>query len=139
MRRARSTLGSNSATDLLTQAESGILLLESVPLSGGHIPANGAIAPAEILDPLALYSSDLLSKTAGLRERLAAIMSIRLSSANLAGINAETKSAISDAWLGADIGAEMANLTKYQIMMQAGTSALNNANHSAQSVLSLFK
>lgn len=61
------------------------------------------------------------------------------SSANLAAINAESNFAISDAWLGADIGAEMANLTKYQIMMQAGISALNKANQSAQSVLSLFK
>jgi len=33
----------------------------------------------------------------------------------------------------------MANLTKYQILMQAGTSALNNANQSAQTIQSLFR
>ena len=69
----------------------------------------------------------------------AATMSAALSSAQSFGISAETNQGIADAWLGADMGAEMANLTKYQILMQAGTSALNNANQSAQSVLSLFR
>ena len=66
-------------------------------------------------------------------------MSAALASAQSSGIEAETKQGIADAWLGADMGAEMANLTKDQILMQAGTSALNNANQSAQSVLSLFR
>lgn len=69
----------------------------------------------------------------------AADMSAALSDANLAGIEAENQLGIADAWLGADMGAEMANLTKYQIMMQAGTSALNNANQSAQTILGLFR
>ena len=69
----------------------------------------------------------------------AATMSSALSNAQLDGIEAESQQGIADAWLGADMGAEMANLTKYQILMQAGTSALNNANQSAQSVLSLFR
>lgn len=69
----------------------------------------------------------------------AAAMSTALSDANLNGIEAETKMGIADAYLGADIGAEMANLTKYQIMMQAGTSALNNANQSSQTILGLFR
>jgi flagellin-like hook-associated protein FlgL len=41
--------------------------------------------------------------------------------------------------MGADIGAEMVNLTKYQILMQAGVSALSNANSSSQMVLGLFR
>lgn len=69
----------------------------------------------------------------------AAAMSAALSAANTAGINAENQLGVADAWLGADMGAEMANLTKYQIMMQAGTSALNNANQSAQTILGLFR
>ena len=40
---------------------------------------------------------------------------------------------------GADIGAEMVALTKYQILMQASTSALSNANQSSQVVLGLFR
>jgi flagellin-like hook-associated protein FlgL len=69
----------------------------------------------------------------------AAAMSSAQSSAQLDGIEAESQQGIADAWLGADMGAEMANLTKYQILMQAGTSALNNANQSAQSVMKLFQ
>ena len=69
----------------------------------------------------------------------AATMSTALASAQSDGIDAETQQGIADAWLGADMGAEMANLTKFQILMQAGTSALNNANQSASSVLSLFR
>jgi flagellin-like hook-associated protein FlgL len=85
-------------------------------------------------------NSDLaLAAIAARQVSNAAIMSAALSNAQLDGINAETQQGIADAWLGADMGAEMAHLTKYQILMQAGTSALNNANQSAQSVLSLFR
>ena len=80
-----------------------------------------------------------LTAIAGRQTTNAASMSTALSSANLNGIEAETKLGIADAYLGADMGAEMANLTKYQIMMQAGTSALNNANQSAQSIMGLFR
>ncbi len=69
----------------------------------------------------------------------AAAMSAALSKANTQGIAAESGLGVADAWLGADMGAEMANLTKYQIMMQAGVSALSSANQSAQSVLGLFR
>ena len=68
-----------------------------------------------------------------------AAMSSALSLAQTHGISAETQQGIADAYLGADMGAEMANLTKYQILMQAGTSALNNANQSAQTVMGLFR
>ena len=66
-------------------------------------------------------------------------MATALANSQLHGITAETQQGISDAYLGADMGAEMANLTKYQILMQAGTSALNNANQSAQTIQSLFR
>ncbi len=66
-------------------------------------------------------------------------MASALANSQLHGITAETQQGISDAYLGADMGAEMANLTKYQILMQAGTSALNNANQSAQTIQSLFR
>jgi flagellin len=69
----------------------------------------------------------------------AGAMATALSNAQTHGIAAETQQGIADAYLGADMGAEMANLTKYQILMQAGTSALNNANQSAQSVQGLFR
>jgi flagellin len=73
------------------------------------------------------------------RETFAEQMSTAQSSANMEGIRSENSFSISDTWLGADIGSEMVNLTKYQIMMQAGTSALSNANQSSQTILGLFR
>jgi flagellin len=69
----------------------------------------------------------------------AASMATYNSTANIKGITSENQFSVSDTWLGADIGAETVNLTKYQIMMQAGTSALTQANQSSQSVLALFR
>ena len=80
-----------------------------------------------------------LAAIAGRQVSNAATMSSALSSAQLHGIASETSQGIADAYLGADMGAEMSHLTKYQILMQAGTSALNNANQSANSVLGLFR
>lgn len=73
------------------------------------------------------------------RATLAATMATAQSNANIEGIKAENNFAAADVIMGADIGAEMVNLTKYQILMQAGVSALSNANQSSQMVLGLFR
>lgn len=73
------------------------------------------------------------------RATFATQMATAQSNANQSGIRAENNFSISDTWLGADIGAELVNLTKYQILQQAGTSALSNANASSQTVLGLFR
>lgn len=80
-----------------------------------------------------------LAAIATARGDIAALMATAQSNANIAGIRAENNFAISDSIQGADIGAEMVNLTKYQILMQAGTSALSNANQASQTVLGLFR
>lgn len=92
-----------------------------------------------IITGAATDSATALGFIATERQAFAATMATEQSAANLAGITAENQFAISDTWIGADIGAEMVNLTKYQIMMQAGTSALSNANQSSQTVLGLFR
>ena len=84
-------------------------------------------------------SSDYLTAIEKSQNVNAGAMAKAQTDAQIKAINSETNQGIADAYLGADMGAEMANLTKYQIMMQAGTSALNNANQSAQSILSLFR
>jgi flagellin len=73
------------------------------------------------------------------RATLAGTMATAQSNASQQGIKAEGKFAVSDSIMGADIGAEMVNLTKFQILMQSGTSALSNANQSSQTVLGLFR
>ena len=96
-------------------------------------------ATAKKFDVTALDSTTYLAAIAKDQDTNAGAMAAAQSNAQLHGITAETSQGIADAYLGADMGAEMANLTKYQILMQAGTSALNNANQSAQSVLGLFR
>ena len=73
------------------------------------------------------------------RATLAATMATAQSNANIMGIKAENNFAQSDTIMGADIGAEMVNLTKFQILNQAGVSALTQANQSSQSILGLFR
>jgi len=73
------------------------------------------------------------------RSTLAASMATAQSQANIQGITSENNFSQADTIMGADIGAEMVNLTKYQILMQAGVSALGNANSSSQVVLGLFR
>ena len=84
-------------------------------------------------------STDALTTLAGIRSSLAASMATAQSNVNLKQITAENNTAQGDAIMGADIGAETVNLTKYQILMQAGTSALAQANQSSQYVLALFR
>jgi len=73
------------------------------------------------------------------RDNYAKVMATANTNANLSGITAENNFSISDTWLGADIGAELVRLTKFQILQQAGTSALSNANQSSQIVLGLLR
>lgn len=84
-------------------------------------------------------STGILSALASARSVLAASMATAQSQTNLAQIAAENDTSQADAIMGADIGAETVNLTKYQILMQAGTSALAQANQSSNSVLALFR
>ncbi len=59
-------------------------------------------------------------------------------SANLATNIEQMSSAISTI-RDADMAAEMAEFTKSQVMVQAGTAMLAQANQSSQNVLSLFR
>ena len=73
------------------------------------------------------------------RASIAATMAQANSDANLYGIEYENKTAMKSNIMDADIGAEVVNLTKWQILSQAGTSALTNANTSSQTVLGLLR
>ena len=73
------------------------------------------------------------------RGTFAATMAQNQSQANLLGIEAENATAQKSNIMDANIGSEVVNLTKWQILSQAGTSALSSANSSSQYVLGLFK
>ncbi len=108
-------------------------------MEGAGTTADGEYTTYAANTSLGTDSTAALSAIKGRQVTNAKDMAKALSDANLKGAEAETQLGVADAWLGADMGAEMANLTKYQIMMQAGVSALSNANQSAQTVLGLFR
>ena len=92
---------------------------------------------------IATYSTGTSTATLSLiqveRDKFAGVMATANSTANISAITSENQFSISDTWIGADIGAETVNLTKSQILMQAGTNALSQANQASQTVLALFR
>ena len=68
----------------------------------------------------------------------AAVNQLSYVSANLSSILEQLSSAISTI-RDADMAAEMADFTKSQVLVQAGTAMLAQANQSSQNVLSLFR
>jgi flagellin len=92
-----------------------------------------------------LTISDLASATSALaqidsaRATFAATMATAQSSANLYGIEAENATSEKSNVMDANVGNEVVNLTKWQILSQAGTSALSSANSSSQYILALFR
>jgi flagellin len=84
-------------------------------------------------------ASTALTAIANARATIASNMATAQSNANLFGIQEENNVAQQSNIEDADIGAEVVNLTKWQILSQAGTSALSQANQASQSVLGLLK
>ncbi len=84
-------------------------------------------------------AKNALASIATGRGTVASSMATALSNANLYGIEAENKTAQMSNIMDADIGAEVVSLTKWQILSQAGTSALSNANQASQTVLGLLR
>jgi flagellin len=114
--------------------------------SAEYTAVEGLVSAAALAGGLTLTAAQLTAGSAGLltaiasaRSTIAATMATAQSNTNLTQIKAENFTSQGDAVMGADIGAETVNLTKYQILMQAGTSALAQANQSSQYVLALFR
>jgi flagellin len=84
-------------------------------------------------------ASTALTAIAAARSTIASNMATAQSNANLNGIEEENKVAQMSNIMDADVGAEVVNLTKWQILSQAGTSALSQANQASQTVLGLLR
>jgi flagellin len=87
----------------------------------------------------AATAASALADISSARSSIAATMAQAQSNANLNGIKVENYTAQKSNIMDADIGAEVVSLTKWQILSQAGTSALGQANQSSQYVLSLLR
>jgi flagellin len=116
-----------SANTASTEYGAVQVLVVAAGLAGGATVAAGSTAAAS------------LTAINAQRAAIAGLMATAQSNANMKGIMAENNFAQSETILGADMGAEMVNLTKYQILLQSGISALGNANQSSQVILGLFR
>jgi flagellin len=124
-------IGSNSATDRLSIGISG-MHAASIGLTGISISAT-----AQALTALAAVDT-AIANVASQRGDIGAVQN-RLEStiANL-GISAENLTAAESQIRDVDMALEMATFTKNQIMVQAGTAMLAQANLVPQSVLTLL-
>jgi flagellin len=142
-----SYFAAQSSDGFLEEATNQALRLAELEGSGNTTSAEytavlGLYSTAAVAGGAAGAGSDSTTALAEIntqRSTLAATMATNQSAANMDGIKAEGQTSIADSIMGADVGAETVNLTKYQILMQAGTSALSNANQASQSVLKLFQ
>lgn len=124
MRLAELEGGGNSTSAEYTALQARVVIVAAL---GGSTVASG--------------SSSVVALTAinATRQVIASNMSTASSQANVAGITAENNFSQADTIMGADVGLELVNLTKYQILSQSGTQALSNANQASQLILGLFR
>lgn len=129
--------GSNEASQVLLNADAAYNKAEGL--------ASGTTTLGAIIGALSNGSTSISTVTTALasidtaRSSFAATMATNQSAANLSGIEAENATAQKSNVMDANIGNEVVNLTKWQILSQAGTSALSSANSSSQYVLALFR
>lgn len=104
----------------------------SASYSVGTITALGATVSASA-------ASTTLGNISTERGAIGAFMQSIQSYANVLGIEAENKTAQYSQIMDADVGLEVVNLSKFQILNQSGNSALGQANQAGQSVLGLLR
>lgn len=124
--------GNNGSSAEFTQVAS----LAAAAFSTAQVYIGGQTMTA-ITD--ATSAQTALSDISTARSNIAATMAQAQSNANLQGIKVENFTAQKSNIMDADIGAEVVNLTKWQILSQAGNSALSQANQSSQYVLALLR
>lgn len=89
--------------------------------------------------PDATSATTMLGQISSLRGGLGAAMQSLTSYGNALGIQVENKTAQMSQIVDANIGEEVVNLSKFQILNQSGISALSQANQAGQSILSLLR
>jgi flagellin len=105
----------------------------SVSVTKGTYTAIGASAAG------GTAAATALGQIATERGRYGAAMQQLQSYSNILGLEAENKQAQASQILDADVGLEVVNLSKWQILNQSGVSALGQANSAGQAVLGLLR
>jgi flagellin len=126
-------IGSNNQTeDMITVSTTGGLLSDALGLSG-----IGLLTLSNAQTALASINNALITVNILLGEVGAAQSRFDYASANLA-VSIENISASESTIRDADMAYEMVNFTRNQILLQAGTAMLAQANMMPQNVLSLI-
>jgi len=134
-------LSLSSSEDLTIGAGAGTTALG---LTAGDLAATGNLTTVNVLDPDgandAIQRVDAaLTSVSGLRSTLGAIQNRFQSVINSLQAVSENLSASRSRILDTDFAAETASLTRAQILQQAGTAMVAQANSAPQNVLSLLR
>ncbi len=126
-------IGNNPLTDrVVYNAENANVTLEALGLVGESVAAKiGAQTTLANLD-------DALTRVNSVRSDLGAMQNRLQSTINSLAINDENLSAANSRIRDADLAVEVSDMTKNNILMQAGISVLGQANASAQASLKLL-
>ena len=101
--------------------------------------SDAALTSAVSAEAILTEISTAISIVSRSRARLGATQARLETSISTLGVLSESTLAASSQIRDADIASEVVNLTKFQVLVQAGTSALAQANSAAQNVLSLLR
>jgi flagellin len=140
-------IGSNTATDAeWTQVKAAMdaiftNLSATVSVTAGSYSSTTTIGAPTALGAAVSASGaqTTLDAINTKRGTIGASMQALLSYANVLGIESENKTAQASQIMDADIGAEVVNLSKWQILNQSGISALAQANTAGQAILGLLR
>jgi flagellin len=113
------------------QVTTATLFGSAIPTAAFQLTANSSVDISEI-DAAIDGVSDLRANYGAVQNRLEHV-------ANNLGVYQENLTASESQIRDVDMASEMANLTKLQVLQQAGTSMLAQANQLPQSVLSLLR
>jgi len=128
-------VGSGTSTVISITSSDGLgdLSASNLSLSSDNLNTNSDAATA------LGHISAAIATISSWRGDLGAIQARLETTINTLSVSSENIQAAESRIRDADIATEVVNLTKYQILQQSGTSALAQANASAQNVLALLR
>jgi flagellin len=125
--------GNNPLTDrIVYDGQNADVTLEALRMSGESVATKqGSQLTLSVID-------DAISQVSKVRSDLGAMQNRLQSTTNNIATNEENMTAANSRIRDADLAEEVSEMTKNNILMQAGISVLGQANNSAQSVLKLL-
>ena len=125
--------GNNPLTDrIVYDGQNADVTLEALRMAGESVATKqGSQLSLAVID-------DAISQVSKVRSDLGAMQNRLQSTINNLAVNEENMTAANSRIRDADLAEEVSEMTKNNILMQAGISVLGQANNSAQSVLKLL-